>query len=68
MLIRQGQLVEFTFYLSPVLPRTAVYDTDRYMSGGLHTLNAGIASNASSMAVLSGDLLTYLSRWTFRTR
>jgi len=52
----------FTFFIQPVLPATAIYDTNLYMSGGLHTLNATITSGATSLGVLSSDLLTYFEQ------
>jgi len=52
----------FTFYIQPVLPATAIYDTNLYMSGGLHTLNATINSSVTSLGCLSSDLLTYFEQ------
>lgn len=41
----------FTFYMQPVLPATAVYDTNRYMAGGDLTLSSTINSSVTSISV-----------------
>jgi hypothetical protein len=51
----------FTLYLAPVLPATAVTDTDRVMSGGQLALTSSITSGATTMSVTSLDGVTFLS-------
>jgi hypothetical protein len=41
----------FTFALEPSLPRTAIFDTDRFMADGALTLSAGINSSVTSVSV-----------------
>ncbi|WP_426515098.1 hypothetical protein ACPPVQ_10785 [Diaminobutyricibacter sp. McL0618] len=52
----------FTLYLSPVLPKTAVFDTDRFSAGGVLSLNAALTAGATSMLVLSADGLSFLEQ------
>lgn len=48
----------FTLYLAPVLPDTAVFDTNYWMADGALTLNAGINSSVTTMQVdTTGPLL-----------
>jgi hypothetical protein len=52
----------FTFHLQPVLPPTAVYDTDLYANGGALTISSLLTSGATSMAVASADGVTWFER------
>lgn len=47
-----GERADFTLYLSPVLPATGIFDTNRFMADGALTLSAAIVStSATSMSV-----------------
>lgn len=49
----------FELHFAPVLPDTAIYDTDRYMASGELTLNGAINSSVTSISVEStGALLS----------
>lgn len=51
----------FTLFFQPVLPDTAVYDTDRYMADGALSLAADITSGATSMTVTTSNADVLLS-------
>lgn len=56
----------FTFYLDPVLPRTALFDTDLFMADGALTLSAAIASaGATTMSVVTSDTTAKLETAVF---
>lgn len=61
----QNAAHKFTLYLQPVLPPTAIYDTNLWMNGGNNTLNAGITASQTTMPVLSADKVTYFEQATF---
>lgn len=50
----------FTLYLAPVLPRTAVFDTDLFSAGTDLSLTSSITSSATSMTVTTANPLTFL--------
>ena len=51
---------KFTFYISPTLPRTAVFDTedDRYMADGVLYLSANVNASATSLSIATYDPIT----------
>ncbi len=53
--IHNYQSDTFTLYLAPVLPRTALFDTDLFQAGGSLSLSAPLTSSATSMSVQSVD-------------
>jgi hypothetical protein len=53
---------QFTLYLAPVLPTTAVFDTDLFADGGTVTLNAAITATATTMTVASSDGITWFEQ------
>lgn len=46
-----GLSSRFTLYLAPVLPDTAIFDTNLFMAGGDLALSAALTSSATSMSV-----------------
>lgn len=46
-----GERSMFTLYFEPVLARTAIYDTDRYMAGGVLSLSSNITNSATTMSI-----------------
>lgn len=53
---------KFTFYLQPVLPATAIYDTDLYANGGNNTISTTLTNVATSMVTASADGATWFER------
>jgi hypothetical protein len=51
----QGSENTFTFLVTPCLPDTAIYDTNRYMAGGNLSLGSTITAGASSISIVSSD-------------
>ncbi|GAA4145320.1 hypothetical protein [Leifsonia shinshuensis] len=50
----------FTLYLAPVLPSTAVFDTDVFSAGTDLTLSSALTAGATSMVVATASPLTFL--------
>lgn len=55
----------FTLYFQPVLPDTAIYDTNYFMADGALTLSADITSGATTMSVATSVATTLLETSTF---
>ena len=55
----------FTLYFQPVLPRTAIFDTDYYGADGALTLSSTITSGATTMSVATSDTTVKLETVTF---
>jgi len=55
----------FTLYFQPVLPATAIYDTNYFMGDTDLTLSASITSGATTMSVATATTTTKLETTTF---
>lgn len=55
----------FTLYFQPVLPATAIYDTNYFMGDTDLTLSASITSGATTMSVATATTTTKLETATF---
>jgi len=48
----------FTLYFQPVLPATAIFDTDRYMADGVLSLSANINASTTSISIATSATTT----------
>lgn len=55
----------FTLYFQPVLPATAIYDTNLYMADGALTLSSSITNVATTMNVTTSNSTVLLETTTF---
>lgn len=57
---------EFVLYFQPVLPDTAIFDTNLWMSGGVHSIVApGLTAGATSVSIATTDPITVLETAVF---
>lgn len=55
----------FIFHLAPVLPRTAIFDTDQFMADGALTLSTLVSSSTTSFSIATSDSTARLETATF---
>jgi len=63
--VHNAQEHKFTLHFQPVLPATAIYDTDFYMADGALSLSAGINAAVTTMSVATTTSLALLETVTF---
>ncbi len=56
---------KFTLYFQPVLPDTAIYNTNLFMADGVLILSADITSGATTMSVTTSNATVLLETVTF---
>jgi hypothetical protein len=56
---------KFTLFFAPVLPATAIYDTNYFMADGALTLTSSLTAGATSMSVTTTETTVLLETATF---